>query len=98
MRCFTILIACGWLFVFEGKSDFISYFQGPVWHIVDSFDNLAECKSFRKKMMDDAKTAGGGLKYTGFLVGNGVCLPPELLKEKRITRIRQRNPNLVITR
>ncbi len=90
MRCFTILIACGWLFVFEGKSDFISYFQGPVWHIVDSFDNLAECKSFRKKI-DRISTPAGD-------VVTGLCLPPELLKEKRITRIRQRNPNLVITR
>jgi len=32
----------------------------------------------------DAKTAGGGFNYSEFNVVNGLCLPPEFLKEKRI--------------
>ncbi len=91
MRCFTILLACGWLLAFEGKSDFWSYFGGPVWYIAESFDSLSECKLLQKKIIDETKvipkkTSDPIRKMSDrqFNMAYGLCVPTNFLQGRRV--------------
>jgi len=91
MRCFITLLACGWLLAFEARSDFWSYFRGPVWYIAESFVSLSECKLFQKKILDETKTIqkkpSDPIRIMSDRQHNmayGLCVPTNFVQGRRV--------------